>query len=137
MHSEHFSEKEMSCPCCGLNICKPLLFTVLERIRFLAGCPISVTSGCRCKAHNKAEGGAENSKHPLGEAADIYAESLSAAALEAIARTIPEIHGFGRCDDGKFLHVDIRPAPIAQWCYGPRDTKGHRPTILYYPAVAA
>ena len=44
---------------------------VLQPLRNMYGAPIHVTSGYRSPAVNKAVGGARNSQHMLGEAADI------------------------------------------------------------------
>ena len=44
---------------------------VLQPLRDMYGAPIHVTSGYRSPAVNKAVGGARNSQHLLGEAADI------------------------------------------------------------------
>ena len=38
---------------------------------------MTITSGLRCKAHNKAVGGVDNSKHLEGRAVDFYAPSVT------------------------------------------------------------
>ncbi len=48
---------------------------VLQPTRDIYGAPIHVTSGYRSPAVNKAVGGARNSQHLLGEAADITVNS--------------------------------------------------------------
>lgn len=48
-----------------------LIEAVLDPLREWYGKPIIVNSGYRCKALNKAIGGAKSSQHMLGEAADI------------------------------------------------------------------
>ena len=72
-----FKEKELSCRCCGQlpplirgNI-EALVENVLDPLRERYGKPIIVNSGYRCAKHNKAVGGASNSQHMVGEAADI------------------------------------------------------------------
>ena len=45
---------------------------VLEPLRSYANQPITISSGYRCKALNKVVGGARNSQHMTGEAADIH-----------------------------------------------------------------
>ena len=52
-----------------------LVENVLDPLREAYGKPIIVTSGFRCKALNKAVGGASNSQHLTGEAADIRTQS--------------------------------------------------------------
>lgn len=48
-----------------------LINNVLDPLREKWGAPIKVTSGYRCPALNRAIGGAVNSQHTKGEAADI------------------------------------------------------------------
>lgn len=54
-----------------------LVLEILQPIRDKWGRPIVVTSGFRSEAVNKAVGGARNSQHRLGEAADIKIGSKS------------------------------------------------------------
>ena len=60
---------------------------VLEQIRALVGAPIHVSSGYRAPALNRAVGGAANSAHVLGLAADIEVPGMTpqqlAQAIEA------------------------------------------------------
>ncbi len=48
-----------------------LIVNLLDPLRELWGAPIRVNSGYRCEALNRALGGAVNSQHLRGEAADI------------------------------------------------------------------
>jgi zinc D-Ala-D-Ala carboxypeptidase len=54
------------------QICK-----LLETIRNYANMAVSVTSGYRCLELNKAIGGASNSQHVLGQAADIHIKGFT------------------------------------------------------------
>ena len=54
-----------------------VLASTLERIRTLLGRPITITSGYRCPDLNKAAGGAVNSAHKEGLAADIKVAGLT------------------------------------------------------------
>lgn len=72
-----FKEQEFVCRCCGglppyakENI-EALVENVLDPLRERYGKPIVVNSGYRCPKHNKEVGGATNSQHMEGEAADI------------------------------------------------------------------
>ena len=72
-----FKEKELCCKCCGQlpplareNV-EALVENVLDPLRERYGKPIVVNSGYRCPKHNKEVGGATNSQHIKGEAADI------------------------------------------------------------------
>ena len=51
-----------------------LIDVVLDPAREALGKPVVVNSGFRCPLHNKAVGGACNSQHVKGEAADIRSE---------------------------------------------------------------
>lgn len=55
---------------------------VLEPIRDLLGCPLKINSGYRSREVNKAVGGASNSQHMKGEAADIVPLCKDAITLE-------------------------------------------------------
>ena len=52
-----------------------LVDNILDPLRERYGLPIYVTSGYRCRLLNDAVGGADNSQHMLGQAADITAGS--------------------------------------------------------------
>ncbi len=54
-----------------------LVDNVLDPLREKFGAPIIITSGYRCPALNRAVGGATNSQHTKGEAADIRTVSDS------------------------------------------------------------
>lgn len=49
-----------------------LCIHVLEPLREHFNCPITISSGYRCQALNKAVGGVATSQHMTGEAADIH-----------------------------------------------------------------
>lgn len=57
---------------------------VLQPLRDMVLFPIVVTSGFRCPKLNKAVGGAKNSQHMKGEAADIRCNYLPAFQLASI-----------------------------------------------------
>ena len=72
-----FKEKEFVCRCCGelppfaKENTVALVHEVLDPARERLGKPIIVNSGYRCPKHNREVGGATNSQHMKGEAADI------------------------------------------------------------------
>lgn len=112
--SKNFMLSEFTCKC-G---CKPpssvisrLRFLVqfgLQPLRDLAGEPLSVNSGYRCFAHNKSVGGAKNSRHPIGDAADIRGTTLSPQELAALAENIPVFKHGGMGIYPTFVHLDTR-----------------------------
>ena len=91
----------------------------LERIRKLVGKPIVVSSGYRSPLVNKAVGGAANSQHTLGQAADITCPGYGTpAALMALVvksgidydQAILEFASNG----GGWLHVSFTSTPRKQ-----------------------
>lgn len=108
-YSEHFTKKELACKCCGeLGPIKIELIAALEVLRRLAGCPLIVTSGYRCKKHNAEAGGAKDSQHLKGMAADVKAKNLTPLELFALAVQIPAIKGVGLYKN--WVHIDVRKA---------------------------
>ncbi|MGQ9845875.1 MAG: D-Ala-D-Ala carboxypeptidase family metallohydrolase [Bacteroidales bacterium] len=127
--SKHFSSEEFVCRCgCGLFIYNKSLVDALESFRVLLGnIPIYINSGTRCREYNTAIGGAPNSKHLTGEAADISVIKLSGDTKKAftgmellkflLAKKPAQIKGIGI---GKnFLHIDVRNtmSEIVLWTY--------------------
>jgi hypothetical protein len=62
------------------------LAALLEQVRALVGAPITISSGYRSPALNRAVGGAVNSAHVLGLAADISTAKLPPKALALLVR---------------------------------------------------
>lgn len=113
--STHFPDAELKCPCCGVNECTQQLVDALEALRAVVGL-VTVDSGYRCPAHNKAVGGEANSQHLLGNAADIRVPGKTSAEVYRIAKTVPGFNGFGVAEH--FIHVDVR-TKTGKWTYGP------------------
>ena len=99
------------------------LCLVLERLREELGHrPISILSGYRTPFHNAAIGGAKQSQHMAGRAADITVDGVEPSAVHAAllalfrAGTI-EIGGLGFYPG--WVHVDVRPRPqsghLCEW----------------------
>lgn len=91
------------------------LIRILQAIRDRLQVPVSVTSGYRTAAHNKAVGGAPYSQHCYGRAADIRVAGVPVEQLAAYAETLlPGTGGIGRypAKAGRaagWVHVDVRP----------------------------
>jgi uncharacterized protein YcbK (DUF882 family) len=84
----------------------------LEDIRRYWGRPVTILSGYRSPKYNKAIGGAKNSFHMKGMAADIVIAKTSASdvytALEQMTRGLIHNGGLGKYKN--FTHYDIGPA---------------------------
>lgn len=81
----------------------PRLIELLERIRAAIERPLPIVSGYRSEATNRRVGGARNSRHLLGEAADIPSGLVSVSTAVAAGAG-----GIGVC--GLWVvHVDCRP----------------------------
>ena len=86
------------------------LLKLLDDLREMADQPIKITSGYRCRDHNAIIGGASQSKHIFGEAADIYCSQIDMEKLADMAVKV----GFGgveRNRDMDYVHVDVRDDP--------------------------
>lgn len=87
------------------------LAEALQVLRDAIGKPISINSGYRSPAHNKRIGGAKNSQHLKGTAADIVVSGMSPLEVKKVVeKLISEgkvwFGGIGRYNT--FLHLDIR-----------------------------
>jgi uncharacterized protein YcbK (DUF882 family) len=113
--SPHFSAHEFRCKCgrCDYDRPTPALLDALEAFRARVGRPVVVSSGLRCPAHNKAVGGAADSKHVTGQAADVRVPGLTLreAYDAAIAVDAFRNGGVGVYPDPgeRFLHLDVGP----------------------------
>ena len=111
--STNFSSSEFDCHgsgCCSSTLVDDQLVTYLQQIREHFGKPVNVSSGYRCATHNKNVGGATNSRHAKGQAADIYITGVEPAEIAKYAESIG-ILGIGLYEtnsDGFFVHVDTR-----------------------------
>lgn len=86
----------------------------LEQIRALVGGPITVSSGYRCQVLNAAVGGAANSAHLQGLAADISAPSMSPRALALLIQQSGIVLD-QLIYEGTWVHVGLSPgAPRRQ-----------------------
>jgi uncharacterized protein YcbK (DUF882 family) len=82
----------------------PKLVQVLERIRALSGTPLRIVSGYRSRAYNRRIGGAVESQHIYGRAADIEAGRCTVAQALSCGAV-----GVGYDRSGWVVHVDVRP----------------------------
>jgi len=83
------------------------LVRMLQTIRDHFGVPVSITSGYRSPRHNAAVGGASNSQHVLGTAADITVRGITPRAIAQYAEWLGA-GGIGLYLRSNFTHVDTR-----------------------------
>lgn len=83
------------------------LVTLLQQIRDKFGAAVTINSGYRTDARNKAIGRAENSLHVRGMAADIVVKGVSAKRVAQYAEAIGA-NGIGWYETKKYTHIDTR-----------------------------
>jgi uncharacterized protein YcbK (DUF882 family) len=89
----------------------------LQVLRNEIGVPVRILSGYRSAGYNSKVGGAMNSQHKEGKAADIVVEGLTP---EQVAKTIEKLVSIGAMKQGgigiykNFVHYDIRGTK-ARW----------------------
>jgi uncharacterized protein YcbK (DUF882 family) len=112
--TKNFSSTEFDCQCKRAD-CKETIIDLehverLQELRDKLNTSISVNSAYRCKAHNKAVGGASRSRHLVSDATDITVKRMDQEHVAAAAEEL--FDGIGRYDT--FTHVDSRGYP-ARW----------------------
>lgn len=119
MVSDHFKFLEFACKCPGYAGCPgikldPDLVTVAEKVRELYyEDGMKIVSAYRCPTHNKRVGGAKNSQHVQGKAADIEARIKHTEFWPA------KIRGLGyNASNKKVRHIDVRDGKRVKWIYG-------------------
>lgn len=127
-------------PSAILNM-EALCLNVLQPVRDLIEKPIIITSGYRCPELNKLIGGATNSCHLYGQAADIIVPDMTPQELLAIIyKSVPKFHELilefnawvhisyrrnkpnqgkllmaKRNDYGRVVYLPLYPEEIEQW----------------------
>lgn len=123
--TKNFSRSEFACRgdnCCDNSAPISKYFVrSLQALRNLIGkevgydVPLTISSGFRCRKHNKNIGGAEHSRHTMGDAADVMCpEELTVDEFYSLAI---QIDGFRKGGIGKYsnrLHLDTRGV-VARW----------------------
>ena len=112
--SANFHREEFSCKCgCGQDTVDAALIRILEIVRAHFDSPITITSGNRCVLHNKAIGGASDSSHLIGKAADFKVKNVSSIEVyNFINLHAPNDYGLGQYSS--WVHVDSRDV-MARW----------------------
>lgn len=122
-----FKAYEFDCGCknpeCQETLISQELLDRLDRMRIALDCPLHITSGFRCRAHQEylkkigLETATGISQHELGNAADVQTRRHKGPDLAFYARNA----GFTSVGVGKrFIHVDTRKKHLA-WGYNVRQ----------------
>lgn len=89
----------------------------LQKIRDYFNAPIKINSAYRTPAWNAKQGGASNSYHMKGQAADIVVSGVNALRVAMYAESIG-CHGVIYYPLKKFTHVDTRAGTFHAICIG-------------------
>jgi len=112
--TKNFSSSELDCKCnnedCTYTLIDLEHIVQLQKLRDVVG-RLSITSGYRCKKHNKAVGGSSRSQHLLGTATDLVPHNYS--ILDLFNFVNPIFKGVGKYKT--FIHVDSREGSSARW----------------------
>jgi uncharacterized protein YcbK (DUF882 family) len=118
--SKDFSRAEFACRgegCCGgAAPVHPALITGLQQLRDKVGAPLTLSSGFRCVTHNAKVGGAADSQHTLGMAADVLCPA--GWSPERLAKAAETVEVFRQGGIGIYLgriHVDVRSDGPVRW----------------------
>ena len=106
--SPNFESTEFDCNgkgCCSTTEIDPKLVEYLQKIRDYFGKAVTRNSAYRCDEHNKKVGGANQSKHKYGQAADIKVSGVKPLKVAQYAEFIG-IKGIGQYSN--FVHIDTR-----------------------------
>lgn len=125
--SKNFESTEFDCKCknkiCSTTEIDPKLVEYLQKIRDYFGKAVTINSAYRCDKHNKSVGGASQSKHKFGQAADIKVSGIKPLKVAQYAEFIG-VKGIGQYSN--FVHIDTRTNKF--FWYGneqsPRSTFG-------------
>lgn len=113
--SKNFDSSEFACKCgCGFDTPDPELIRMLQTARDLYGKSMIISSGCRCIKRNRTVGGATNSAHITGKAADILTPTGIDRYLIIKALIQAGFERLGINFNKKFIHVDVdysKPSP--------------------------
>lgn len=130
----HFKKEEFRCRCRRYcdgyidstdtygGVCHALLI-LLERIRSAVSsrygrtipCNLCSTGGYRCTKYNAQVGGASNSMHIHGKAADIFFKGVPVSVVNYIVKRVNPYGGIG-LNGSTITHVDVRGYK-SRWYY--------------------
>jgi uncharacterized protein YcbK (DUF882 family) len=102
----------------------PRLVSLLRQIEGHFHRPLTVTSGCRSRAHNRHIGGARESWHLKCMAADVKVAGVNKNTVAKFARGMAGRGGLGCYCHDQSIHIDLGPRREWYWgCAGQRQFK--------------
>jgi uncharacterized protein YcbK (DUF882 family) len=109
--TEHFSNKDLACPCCRTNGMRIHFLRELEILRIWWGRPLTLSSAFRCPAHNaRVSKTGESGPHTKGLAVDVLVSGQDAFRFlkYAIASGFPGI-GINQAGPmgSRYIHIDM------------------------------
>lgn len=105
---KYFTMQQFKCKCgCQQNDISPVLVYRLDTARSTAGIPFIITSGYRCRKHNKNVGGVIDSQHCNGNAVDIVWKDYHSLYLIINALLLAGFNRIGINYQKKFIHCDV------------------------------
>lgn len=117
-----YTVEDAACPCgCGFIVVNPLLVDGLEILAGMAGCPLTISSWCRCAKHNKARGGVPGSQHLYGTAVDGAITGMTPWQVVDLALKISVFRQGGIGLYKTFVHLDVRESGPAR--FGPNASE--------------
>jgi hypothetical protein len=134
--SEHFSVQELTQSSTALRLgidntpTQQVLLNLsnlmdgLEGIRLMLGKPIHINSGYRCPALNKAVGGAANSAHMAGNAADFVCPEFGTPAQIVLFLQTTPLKWDNLIQEGHWVHISFDSRMRQQVLTAHFDTEG-------------
>lgn len=107
--TQHFKAEEFRCKDGTKEfLWAPKLLAVLEEIRQHFNEPVIINSGYRTPTWNTKVGGAKNSYHVKGMAADIVVKNHDSKEVAEYASKVLGESGGGVIKYSNFVHIDVR-----------------------------
>ena len=126
--TDHFSDKELRCKCCGVATMQPEFMESLERIRVEMNRPLKLSSAFRCSKHNQevsstGPNGPHTDHGDGGQAVDVRISGADALRLVEVAKKFG-MTGIGVKQSGpagkRFIHLDNLGSNYTKLTGGPR-----------------
>ena len=129
--------RQLECPCCHRADIDDRLIKALIQLDRITLSGFRINSGFRCPKHNAAVGGAPNSDHLEGRAADIAPTDLTMFNLVILALTIPTFASgaFGFYPTKGIIHLGVRTRPASWGFDGQRYTNVWTEWNKTYPTL--